>query len=58
MKKQQNTLHHGKLTKRKNSDEEEYDSDQAYLERYKKKQGGNSQRKNSFSEIFDDDVGR
>ena len=27
---------HNKATKRKNSDEEEVDSDQAYLERYKK----------------------
>ena len=27
---------HNKATKRKNSDEEDYDSDQAYLERYKK----------------------
>ena len=27
---------HSKATKRKNSDEEDYDSDQAYLERYKK----------------------
>ena len=27
---------HNKPTKRKNSDEEDYDSDQAYLERYKK----------------------
>ena len=31
-----------KATKRKNSDEEEVDSDQAYLERYKKNQRGNS----------------
>ena len=27
---------HNKATKRENSDEEDYDSDQAYLERYKK----------------------
>ena len=35
MKKQQKNTGHNKATKRKNSDED-YDSDQAYLERYKK----------------------
>ena len=47
---------HIKPTKRENSDEEAFDSDQAYLERYKKKLRGNSRSKNIFSEIFDDDV--